>query len=160
MRKLLTAFALTLCSWSSTMAQSQYVYLHFTDGESVRFSISENHKLTYDARNVKLVTNTLDIEYSMEDIQCINYSEISTVGIENTIAEPTMESGEFHNRGGIISMTNFLPNSIVNVYNANGALHASYNVSDDGSLEIDITNYAAGVYIFKSNNNSYKIYKK
>lgn len=159
MRKLLTTFALTLCGWTATMAQSQYVYLHFVDGESVRFSISEKHKLTYDAHTVKLVTSTLDIEYNMEEIDNINYSEISS-GIEQIIAEPTPESGEFHNRGGIISMTNFLPNSIVYVYNANGALHASYTVSDDGSLEIDITNYAAGVYIFKSNNNSYKIYKK
>lgn len=142
------------------MAQSQYVYLHFTDGESVRFSISDNHKISYGAHTVKLVTNELDVEYNMKDIECINYYENSLVDIEKVIAEPTKDSGEFHNRGGIISMTNFCPNSIVNVYNVSGDLHASYTVSSDGSLEIDITNYAAGVFIFKSNNNSYKIYKK
>ena len=84
--------------------------------------------------------------------------EISTGVIE--LAKNDVDSKSINGRNGIIHFSGFKAGSKVEVFNISGKAVESHIIPQDGTLDINISSYPSGNYIFKANTLTYKINKK
>ena len=84
--------------------------------------------------------------------------EISTGVIE--LAKNDVDSKSINGRNGIIHFSGFKAGSKVEVFNISGKAIESHVIPQDGTLDINISSYPSGNYIFKANTLTYKINKK
>lgn len=84
--------------------------------------------------------------------------EISTGVIE--LAKNDVDSKSINGRNGIIHFSGFKAGSKVEVFNISGKAIESHIIPQDGTLDINISSYPSGNYIFKANTLTYKINKK
>ncbi len=165
-------FAVILLSLMGTItafAQSNYVNLVLKSGETITFTLEEKPQFSYGATTVTWKTTAINVEYKMSDIDKVTFGkkeepvtdpeeEISTGVIE--LAKNKTDNAAINGRNGIIHFSGFKAGSKVEVFNISGKAIESYIIPQDGTLDINISSYPSGNYIFKANTLTYKINKK
>ncbi len=181
---------LSLMGTITAFAQSNYVNLVLKSGETITFTLEEKPQFSYGATTVTWKTTAINVEYKMSDIDKVTLGkkeetvvdpvvdpvdpvvdpeepvvdpkdpeeEISTGVIE--LAKNDVDSKSINGRNGIIHFSGFKKGSKVEVFNISGKAIESHVIPQDGTLDINISSYPSGNYIFKANTLTYKINKR
>ena len=181
---------LSLMGTITAFAQSNYVNLVLKSGETITFTLEEKPQFSYGATTVTWKTTAMSVEYNMSDIDKVTLGkkdepvvdpvvdpvdpvvdpeepvvdpkdpeeEISTGVIE--LAKNDVDSKSINGRNGIIHFSGFKAGNKVEVFNISGKAVESHVIPQDGTLDINISSYPSGSYIFKANTLTYKINKK
>lgn len=155
-KKYLLTTALLLASINAFA--EQYVFVVWTDaGEQISYPLSDKPKVTQDEDVLILTTTNTSVEYPKSDVTKFTLSiqevnNIDEIAIDN-------DASIRHSRD-CIEMSNCRAGSIVAMYSTSGQLIRSYAVADDGTLAINISELANGIYILSNENITYKLLKQ
>lgn len=154
-RKLLMA-AVLITSLAAT-AQSHKVVLETVQNERLEYMFSENPRIEHQDSLIVLTTNSTMVKFNTVDVAKVYLSTTDTndgiVSHENTAKKVS-----FFNDG--IRLMNFTPRTAVSLYNVSGQLLQRLTVKDDGSLVIPLNQQASGIYVVKTQYQSFKVTKK
>lgn len=139
--------------WAALTAQAEAVWHLVADGNE-KVPVSEVEYLL-SVSSTRTVDVVLKGSAAIENVACITF-EMAEAGLRTP--ESTVETilGPYDD---CISISRLAPGKQISVYNAQGALIATYS-GINGSLTIDISAYAPGVYILRTPNSSVKFIKR
>ena len=125
---------------------------------SVLFYKLANHPTTYFKDD--------GIHFKADDTEVI-YPNSGTINITfvsspetNAIDDTVLDGALFNVSNEAIEGSNLTPEKPVFVYDLNGILVASSSTDAEGSFFISLANLSPGLYIFNSDNTSFKFFKK
>ncbi len=135
--------------------KKQMLVLTRTDGKVEIFDMEDKPVISFDGGDLLLTLEDHQIVYPMSDVRHY-YFDNRNSGIINDGLE-IVSNVSFHD--GLLSIHNGPTDSDVNIYNINGIRVISEKLSPFEHFEFNFENYAAGVYIVKSGNRSFRIIK-
>lgn len=156
MKQLLTflfAVAWMACSFS-LFAATQAINLRMKSGEVITCTINRHPQITYGSNQVRLTSETLDVEYPVSEVDRLYFTGSSD------LQSVTADRGEMKNAEGRLSFSGYAPGSLVRVVTASGQLLVAEKTDEQGSLSIDLSAYPQGIYLINANGTTYKIVKK
>lgn len=104
---------------------------------------------------LEIYTTKTQVNYEIDESVRFEFLDLDS-GIETLeISDPI-----FNISHKFIECKNLKGNSLVYIYDLNGILIKNAKVDDTGSLKIDISEIPEGIFIIKSNNKSFKFFKK
>jgi len=156
MKKYLLTIGLFLCG-SLGYAQEHSVVLETTSGEKYTYYFSEFPKIQHQNEKVFLCTTKAEVQYQAKEIAKVYVVQITD---PTGILETTGNLGTVKLTDESVLLNGFAPSEDVLVYTLNGSLVESYKVMMDGRLIISLANLSKGVYLIKTNHQSFKIIRK
>lgn len=156
MKHLLTIlFAVAwMASSFSLFAASQAINLRLKTGEVITCTINRHPQITYGENQVRLTSETLDLEYPVSEVDRLYFSGSSD------LQSVAADRGEMKNTEGRLTFSGYAPGSLVRVVTASGQLLVAEKTDEQGSLSIDLSTYPQGIYLINANGTTYKIVKK
>ena len=152
-RKLLIAVVFIISS--AAVAQSHKVVLETAQNERLEYLFSENPRIEHQDSLIVLTTNSTTVKFNTVDVAKVYLSSITTSIVS---LRETAKKVSFVNDG--IRLMNFTPRTAVSLYNVSGQLLQRLTVHDDGSLVIPLNQQASGIYVVKTQYQSFKVTKK
>lgn len=149
----LFAVAWMACSFSASAA-TQAINLLLKSGEIVTCTINRHPQITYGENQVRLTSETLDLEYPVSEVDRLYFSGSSD--LQSVIDD----RGEMKNAEGCLTFSGYAPGSLVRVVTASGQVLVAEKTDEQGSLSIDLSTYPQGIYLINANGTTYKIVKK
>lgn len=153
--RVLCCFLLFLCSIQNVVwAEESNLVLHSANGEKVRIMLDEKPIVKFKDSKLLISSSLVDLEFEQGVILKATYElpHSSINSAKNDIIE-------FYYRDNIITITNVDNYMPFFLYSADGRLcfegHSASNI-----ISFSMEPYPSGAYIFKVNNNSYKLVKK
>lgn len=140
--KLRFLFLMALLSVATVMRAQNTLNVHQKDGTIMCFSFSQKPISTFDGTDVKVTTS--------EETVTFPFASVSKYTFEDGLT-PT----------GVFAVKTSDPNdNSINIYNVNGQLIKTQNVTSDDDARLDVTGLPAGTYIIKSKSITYKYQKR
>ena len=152
-RKLLIAVVFIISS--AAVAPSHKVVLETAQNERLEYLFSENPRIEHQDSLIVLTTNSTTVKFNTVDVAKVYLSSITTSIVS---LRETAKKVSFVNDG--IRLMNFTPRTAVSLYNVSGQLLQRLTVHDDGSLVIPLNQQASGIYVVKTQYQSFKVTKK
>lgn len=156
MKQLLTflfAVAWMSCSFS-LFAASQAINLRLKTGEVITCTINRHPQITYGENQVRLTSETLDVEYPVSEIDRLYFTGSSD------LQSVAADRGEMKNAEGRLTFSGYAPGSLIRVVTVSGQVLVAEKTDEQGSLSIDLSAYPQGIYLINANGTTYKIVKK
>lgn len=126
------------------------------DGTKVAYALSEKPKITFTETDLILTTNSVAVNYQLDNIACLTYEKSSESGITDLKNDEII----FELKEDALLFPYLKANSIISIYSANGNLVFKRIVRLDGEYAFPISNLNAGFYLVKVSGLSYKIVKR
>lgn len=143
-----------MASSFSLFAASQAINLRLKTGEVITCTINRHPQITYGENQVRLTSETLDVEYPVSEIDRLYFTGSSD------LQSVAADRGEMKNAEGRLTFSGYAPGSLVRVVTASGQLLVAEKTDEQGSLSIDLSTYPQGIYLINANGTTYKIVKK
>lgn len=136
------------------------LYVWMRNGECMTFGFEEKPTLSFTTDNVSISTKSTTIEYPNNEIHKYLIVD-AAVKNENSSATPLVESMDILEiKQEIIKISGSTPRSAVQVYTIWGNMINDYCVDDEGCVMFSTSTYPQGVYIIKTENTTFKFYKR
>jgi len=126
------------------------------DGEKVSFLLSDSPVTTFSDTDIIITSATTQVEYSKTGVAKFTLERIDTSlspSVQATTGSMTRQAGAF-------VFENFAPHTAVCLSGLGGTMVYSGTMSAEGSLTLPTSGLAAGIYIIKAGDKSYKFTKK
>lgn len=123
-------------------------------GEKVKYSLTENPKVSHNGTNLVVTTTSASIMYDVANIVKFTIEESS--GVE----EVTENQTEIVVKSNVLYLSGFAMNIKVVISDITGKFVYTGCTDENGTLSIDFSEYGAGVYVVSSNSVNCKIIKK
>ena len=136
------------------------LYVWMRNGECMTFGFEEKPTLSFTTDNVSISTKSTTIEYPNNEIHKYLIVD-AAVKNENSSVTPLVESMDILEiKQEIIKISGSTPRSAVQVYTIFGNMINDYCVDDEGCVMFSTSTYPQGVYIIKTENTTFKFYKR
>ena len=158
MKALWLVTALLLLIAQKTIAQSaeyQCVVVETKDGERMEYLLSDNPRIVHRNAMVELTSNTVSVEFPSSNVSKV-YLSTATTAVEKIKAA----EGEIRMCQDVIVMQGFGANEPVALYGTDGSLLWQQTTDANGQLVVSLHTLSQGIYIFKTNHQSFKIIRK
>ena len=134
---------------------SQCVVVETTNGGRMECLLSDNPRIEHRDAMVVLTSNTVNVEFPSSDVSKV-YLSTTTTAVENMkVAE-----GEIRMYQEVVVMKGFGANEPVALYGTNGSLLWQQPTDGSGQLMVPLNTLSQGIYILKTNHQSFKIIRK
>ncbi len=120
-----------------------------TDGSTSQIILSGDLKTSFDETNVIFKDNDFLLE--IEKINVVKFEFSTNSGVDNI----EVNADNISLDSGILKLNGLPENSKVTVYTTSGVCLS--NAICSGNFEVNLNEFAAGIYLVKINNVSYKI---
>ena len=159
MRPLKLLLLLLLVFFENVYAQTLVpcVVVEKISGARTEYLLSTTPHISFSNNIVTITTTEISVELPVSDINKVYLSE--TTGVETTI-EATKATVKITISNDAITMSGLEANSNVFLYAVDGSQITKQKVLHDGSAIVPFSRQLHGIYILKSNNQSFKIIKK
>ena len=151
-------FLLLLMSVHKAIAQSpeyQCIVVETTDGERLEYLLSDNPRIAHMNALVVITSNTVSVEFPSSNVSKV-YLSTSTDAIGNV---KTTE-GKILLHKDVIVMKDFCANEPISLYGADGKQLWQQSADGSGQLVFSLNSLSQGIYIIKTNHQSFKIIRK
>lgn len=135
-------------------------YVWLRDGRVEVYAIEDRPQVTLGEETFKLTTLTTTVIYAAKDVQkftlkdaAVNDPGLNIVPVRSSETETSFRDGAFFVSKGKAGTP-------VKVFDLNGQLQSSYNISADGTLSIPLGSFPSGAYIVKTETTTHKFIKK
>lgn len=144
-------------------AEPTGVVVDLNDGNQVKIFFESNPLISLTTDGVSITSDNLDgaLTYEFDKVKKVYFDEFPSeviTGIEKN--EAVEQKATFAYSNGVIKVSGLKGGAQVRVVALNGAICKSAKATNDGTLELDINNIQAGVYIVTAGNVNFKITKK
>ena len=161
MRNLRTILvALVLLGFITAKAHAQStvkgVVIETAGGQRTEYALTETPRLTYDGNTVTLTTTKVSVDYTASNILKVMLTDISSTGIndvESSLGNILLSNDE-------VRMSGLAADESVTLYNTNGMLLSTWKATSTGELTINLSDLSRGIYIIKTNHQSFKVTRK
>ena len=161
MRNLRTILvALVLLGFITAKADAQGtvkgVVIETAGGQRTEYALTEAPRLTYDGNTVTLTTTKVSVDYTTSNILKVMLTDISSTGIndvESSLGNILLSNDE-------VRMSGLAADESVTLYNTNGMLLSTWKATSTGELTINLSDLSRGIYIIKTNHQSFKVTRK
>ena len=133
----------------------QCVVVETTEGERMEYLLSDNPRIIHRNAMVVLTSNTVNVEFPSSMVSKVYLSTTSTA-VENIKST----KGEIRMYQDVIVMKGFGVNEPVSLYRTDGSQLWQQSTDGDGQLVVSLNSLSQGIYIFKTNHQSFKIIRK
>lgn len=158
MKKLLLLFFLFLSVHIHATDKVPGVVVELSSGGTIEIALTNNPKMVYDGKKIKLTSSTENAEYEPSDINKVRVGEVD---VTNTgIIAVQEQKGQISTEGGFVRLTDFPVGESISIYSLNGVLFSTYKIDANGSYTIDMRNLPSGISIIKTQNESIKIIRR
>jgi hypothetical protein len=158
MKALWLVTALLLLIAQKTIAQSaeyQCVVVETKDGERMEYLLSDNPRIMHRNAMVELTSNTVSVEFPSASVSKVYLSTTTTAVEKIKVAE-----GEIRMYQDVIVLKGFGENEPVALYGTDGSQLWQQSMDGNGQLVVSLNSLSKGIYIFKTNHQSFKIIRK
>ena len=158
MKALWLVTALLLLIAQKAIAQSaeyQCVVVETKDGERMEYLLSDNPRIMHRNAMVELTSNTVSVEFPSASVSKVYLSTTTT-----TVEKIKAAEGEIRMYQDVIVMKGFGVNEPVSLYRTDGSQLWQQSTDGDGQLVVSLNSLSQGIYIFKTNHQSFKIIRK
>ena len=152
--------SLMLCSIGIPKAYAQStvkgVVIETAGGQRTEYALTETPRLTYDGNTVTLTTTKVSVDYTASNILKVMLTDISSTGIndvESSLGNILLSNDE-------VRMSGLAADESVTLYNTNGMLLSTWKATSTGELTINLSDLSRGIYIIKTNHQSFKVTRK
>lgn len=136
------------------------LYVWMRNGECMTFGFEEKPTLSFTTDNVSISTKSTTIEYLNNEIHKYLIVD-AAVKNENSSVTPLVESIDILEiKQEMVKISGSTPKSAVQVYSIWGNMTNDYCVDDEGCVMFSTSTYPQGVYIIKTENTTFKFYKR
>ncbi|MBR6638762.1 MAG: T9SS type A sorting domain-containing protein [Muribaculaceae bacterium] len=125
-----------------------------SSGEQIKFALTENPKVSHDGVNLVVTTTETSVSYNAANVTKFTIEELS--GVDKV----EQNQAEIVNNGNAIYLSGFDMNAVVVISDISGKNVYSGNTDENGELTIDLSAYAAGIYVVSTNSINCKFIKK
>ena len=146
-----------------TTEEGYYLYVWLAEGRKDIYAFSEHPVIQYSDGVLLLSTNSLQMEYELEDVWKFTLADMEDGGEEGEptgIDENKVTPTQFKRVGDVIYFENCTPGSLIQVYSIRGMLYDTCRVDADGNAQLSLERYSEGIYIVKSETITYKLIKR
>ncbi len=153
--------------FSASAADPTGVKIEFQDEDensTLQLLFTSNPEIKMTTDGVQVTSDKLDktLTYEFTDVKKVSFVEVTnetTSGItKNEVAKKPNVVFAYSN--GVIKVSGLSANELVRVVAINGTVFKSAKASNEGTLDIDIDNAQAGVYVVTTNSVNFKLIKK
>ena len=146
------------CFCLSTMADEPKTHLIVwaKDGTKVAYALIEKPKVTFTETDLVITTNSVEVNYALEDMARFTYADNTETAISNLQTEETV----FKLDGESLLFPSLKANSTVSVYALNGTLVFKKTVRQNGEYTFPLSDLSTGIYMINVNGLTYKIVKR
>lgn len=159
---MLIAFIISIAQSAEAQTEdtdTRYSFVVWTNsGETFSYPLSERPKVTQTTSSLVLTTTQTEVEYPKDDVWKFTLQEIED--IETLNVNIFNDNHSIFQRNNIVCISNLRPGAVVCVHSVSGILHSSHEISEIGSLTIDLSGFSSGIYILSTENITYKIIKR
>ena len=158
MKALWLVTTLLLLFVQKAIAQSteyQCVVVETKDGERMEYLLSDNPRIMHRNAMVELTSNTVSVEFPSASVSKVYLSTTTTAIEKIKVAE-----GEIRMYQDVIVLKGFGENEPVALYGTNGTQLWQQSTDGNGQLVVSLNSLSQGIYIFKTNHQSFKIIRK
>mgnify|MGYP006873023709 FL=1 len=155
MRKYRILHTLLFMAVSALMYGQNAVVVCQKDGQTAKFSFEEKPVVTFSGSNLLLTTANTSVQYPIYLLRKI------ALATENFTAVKAVEKDEtqFRFQNGQLVIIGGEPRSVVRLYRLEGIESGQYTLDKDGQVSIPLQHLAAGIYVVKANQLSFKFRK-
>ena len=159
MRRFLLALLiiLSLPTLGETQDKVQGIIIDLVTGEIVEITLADNPKITYDGNNIKIVSETIDVQYTLSELTKVRMGEVDN---STDISSVANEDGKIEINRDILRFTGFDANEEIKIFSISGALMSTYKVSSAGNTTISLNSFPKGIYLISVKKETIKINKK
>lgn len=158
MRKKLTLLLLFSCcgliAWPTGIPSKFIVWA--IDGSSMVHLVDEMPIISFDDKNMIITSTNTQISYSLDNVLRISYEDLGTTHVETNF----LEKDNFLYDNETLSFEELPKGSNVMITTLDGKAVANFEVEEDGTFVMPMTELSTGVYIVTVNGSSYKILKR
>lgn len=157
MKTKLLAMLLSLTFLSSMANESKTLLVVWAkDGTQIAYALAEKPKVTFTETDLVIKTDSVEVNYSLENMARFTYENEETVPITN------LQTGKnsFKLAGESLLFPSLKANSTVSLYSLNGTLVLNKTVRTAGEYSFPLSGLNAGVYVVTVNGLTYKIVKR
>lgn len=153
----LTTALLLLVAQKAIAQSAEYrcVVIETKDGERMEYLLSDNPRIMHRNAMVELTSNTVSVEFPSSNVSKV-YISTTTTAVEKIKAA----EGEIRMYQDVIVMKGFGANEPVALYGTNGTQLWQQSTDGNGQLVVSLNSLSPGIYIFKTNHQSFKIIRK
>ena len=134
------------------------IIVELANGQKIEYRIADKPKMVFDGSKITLTAEGVIVEYTPTELLKVTTGEVKNTGAD--IKEMVIPIGDIKVDAGFVRLSGFAIGESVNIYSVSGIIHASYQISNDGSHVIPISSLPLGISIIKVNNQSVKITRK
>lgn len=149
---------LLLLSVHKAIAQSpeyQCIVVETTDGERLEYLLSDNPRIAHMNALVVLTSNTVSVEFPSS-----NVSKVFLSSTTDAIGKVNTAEGKIFLHKDVVVMKDFGANEPIALYGADGKQLWQQSADGNGQLVVSLNSLSQGIYIFKTNHQSFKIIRK
>ncbi|MCM1110773.1 MAG: T9SS type A sorting domain-containing protein [Clostridium sp.] len=150
MKRIYTACLLAAAALSASAAGYRSLAVNQTDGTDVTIELTDEMSAWFEEGMFMVFGTSTEVSVPQTNIKSFTFSETSSLA---TVAADALVL-----EGGKMTFTNLPAGSVATVVNAAGQLVDS--ARPEGSWELDLAGYPAGVYMVTVNGVTYKIATK
>lgn len=133
----------------------QCIVVETTDGERMEYLLSDNPHIVHNDATVVLTTNSVCVEYQTSNVSKIFFSAVPT-----SIGEEKTSKGHFRLQQNMVILMGFGASEPVALYGAGGLQLWQQTTDSDGRLMLSLSTLPQGIFIVKTNNQSFKVTRK
>lgn len=134
---------------------SQCLVLETTDGERMEYLLSDNPRIVYRNAMVVLTSNTVGVEFPSSNVSKV-FLSTTTTAVEKINAA----KGEIQMFQDVLVMKDFGANEPIALYRVDGKQLWQQFADGNGQLVVSLNSLSQGIYVFKTNHQSFKIIRK
>lgn len=127
------------------------------DGRVLFYKLANHPKASFKDDGIHLKADDIEVIYPNSGTLTVTFVSSDE---SNAIDDTVLDGAVFNVSNEAIEGSNLTPEKPVFVYDLNGILVASTSTDAEGSFFISLANLSQGLYIFNSDNTSFKFYKK
>lgn len=142
-------------------AKPTHFVICLNDEKRVAYALEDNPKVVNGDGIITIIDKDITIEYPLENV----HKYVLGVGTDyesaSKIAKVEVSNErEIKQSSGSLIFSGFKAGERVNIYNVNGTLASSFKIGPDDNLEISLSQYSMGVYIVKTQSQTFKFIKR
>ena len=138
-------------------ASPTHFILHLNDGGKVLFLLDHSPRVVNGDGFITVCDGGDTVEYPLDNVFKYSMGTDESTDVRE-ILNP--ETGSIRPHAGMILISDFNAGAEVIVSDLSGSVVFSGRTNNDGNLSVDMSGYAAGVYVIKAQNQTFKFIKR
>lgn len=140
-----------------TQDKVQGIIIDLATGESVEITLADNPKITYDGNNIKIVSETIDVQYTLSELSKVRMGDVDN---STDISNVANTEGNIEFNRDFLRFSGYDVNEEIKIFSISGTLMSTHKVSTYGTTTISLDSFPKGIYLISVKNETIKINKK